>query len=953
MKGANVLNMPIQLGYLRAICAMACLLHLWAGDAVAQDQEPTAEHPLDGDQSIRAEDPPVSQWSQAACLREVNRLVIEADEISMSGAATADELLRKLPYVTFQGETKQNNDGGQGLARIDLRNLGTYRTLVLINGRRMISAFGSGVDLNTIPIGVIDRVEITLESASIRYGSSAMAGVVNFVIGKDHQGFSAALQGGVTTHGDGENVLASATLGGTHDHGHAVVHLSYYRRNDIRERDREWAQPPVAWEYYDDIDGDGMVDRAPFRRMYGSGYTPGGRLFSYSNAFPSMHLNPDGSFTPFSNGMEPGNPYGHRYNYGRDHWLVGRMDRVSVTALGDYALTDWVTAYAEGDITFLNNLNQISPQPVGLSSIYQPAGPLELPLTNPYIPDSLTELEAEGDVGYFGMSRRMSEVGRRVYENNRMTFRTVVGLRGNWGENFYWDSYLNYSKMFNAGTLHNAVNLTNLYTALDPDLCAEDVLCPGIANLVGAGNLQDDVAAYIRFKQQHQAMREMVQTGLSVTGRLFRLPGGYMSTAVGGELRWQRGHFLPDDRVVTGEAAQPIVAPYAGDFTVQAGFAELVFPFLADLPGVKLLSLDLAARLTNFSTFGSQFDYRIGLAWKPITAIALRGSYTTAFRAPGISDLYSGKGRTIRLVHDPCNYWEDSTDTTLRENCRHDGVPGEWVQGPVAIITDVGANPNLGAETSSQFSLGTTIRPGFVPPRFGVLSLRFNYFEIDVTNGFGELDAQTIVNKCYLSSNKSHQYCQYIGARSPGSDISKINLITDNVMETQSSGLDFSIDYGLPISPKLRAEVTFFGSVLLELQQTDTVAEITDDLLGTVNGSFAGAIPKFRCLADVALNGAIWRVSNRLRYTGPVEVFQWDAGTPNDWTDDLPTRDIDGIAYWDIAASLIWQGLDFVVGIDNIIDSSPPYIPGSTANSNAQSYDFMGRYIYGKIGTRF
>ncbi|MDJ0761369.1 MAG: TonB-dependent receptor [Myxococcota bacterium] len=883
--------------------------------------------------------------AMGAAAQDTHTVVISSREIQMSGVSTIDELLRRMPVVTLQGLSKQNNADGHGLARIDLRNLGSRRTLVLVNGKRIISAFGEGVDLNNIPIHMIDRVEILLHGASATYGSDAMGGVVNIIYKERFEGFRADVSGGITTLGDGENLTVSGTMGESGERGDMVLNLTYHRRNEIWQKDRKWAQPVVQDQRYD-IDEWGNPT-GEISTLYNSIFTPGGIAYSSLGAH---YFHPDGTFEPYEGWVEWSNPNGLRYNYGRDQFLVGKMERFIVTALGTYDILECVTAYAQGDFTHRQSLNQLAAQPVGMGSDIFP-GPLAIPVTNPYMPDAYAAALSPTQ-GTVWMYKRMASIGPRQYENANETFRAIAGLRGELGPRLAWDAHINYSKMRNTGTKHNSVNLRNLVTALDPDLCAANPMCPGIANVFGANQLQDDVAAFIRFRAQEQAMWDMVHTGVFLEGDIISLPGGYLTSRVGADVRWQRGYSLPDALVLSGDAASRPEPYSGGDYNLQEVFASFSIPLLKDLPAADALTIDLAGRLSNYSTFGSELTYGAHVAWNPLPHLLLRGGYATGFRAPNINELYGGATYGYRIVIDPCNYWETSSNQTVQANCAAQGVPQGWVQGPSTIRTQGGGNPDLGAETSSQLSLGTVFTPTFIPKPAGEISITLDFYSISVDKALNTLDTQVIVDRCYNSPNMSHSYCRFVGNRAASHDIMGIVAGLQNVAEIQTKGIDFSVKHGLPVTPQLRIDVAIYGNILLQMEQEITGK--TEDRLGTVDlwAPYRGAMPKFRALAELKLGGSMWQVSNRLRLIGPVEYFDWQGGDEGQ-SDDLPSHDYKGMAYWDMSAIFFWRGFDVIIGMDNIVAPEPPFIPGGDTNSSAHTYDFVGRYIHAKVGYKF
>ena len=305
-----------------------------------------------------------------------NITVISGEDIKISGVTTVDELLTQMPTITLQATNKQNNNGGYGYAQVDLRNLGSARTLVLLNGKRIIGP--GGVDLNTVPMDMVERIEVLLDGASAIYGSDAVAGVVNIVYKDDFEGFRADISGGITTHGDGENVTISTTMGGNHDKGNMVLNLTYYRRNEIWEKDRSWAQPPIVDEYYKTDDIYPKILTGEISTGYNSIYTPNGIAWSSQG----RHYFGENGIVAYTDD-EYFKPDGLRYSYGLDQFLVGKMERFSATALGNYELSEFVTAFAEFDFTHRKSLNQLAPLPLWIDHV---SG------TNPYLPADYVEL---------------------------------------------------------------------------------------------------------------------------------------------------------------------------------------------------------------------------------------------------------------------------------------------------------------------------------------------------------------------------------------------------------------------------------------------------------------------------------------------------------------------------------------------------------------------------------
>jgi iron complex outermembrane recepter protein len=903
--------------------------------------------------------------------------VVSAKEIKASGATTIDEVLNKLPSLTLQGMNRQNNNGGNGLAFIDLRNLGTSRTLVLINGKRFVSSgeFGSGVDMNNIPVAMIERIEVLLDGASAIYGSDAIGGVVNIILKKDFEGVQVDVGGGLSTHGgDGKNMTASVTMGGNHKHGNAALNVTYTHQSEVEQKNRSWAKNPVMDEYYvRDENGKQHVVRD-----YGSFNTKDGVISSWNDDYYSNNGNWESIYTPDYSDLND-TFKSTMYNFGADQWLIGRMDRLSLTTLADYKLGSHATAYLEGTYTFRKSSNQMAPQPLGATTYY-PEGPT-IPITNPYLPSNV--VAAEGAMGseYFWFYRRMVEAGDRVFENEASTYRFVVGLQGDFiKDRLGYDVYASTSRSMNSYIMRNAIDLGRVIETLDPAACAANPNCPGVGNYFGQGNLQPAVLDYIRYDELSSTTWNMIDTGLSLNSKLVQIPfGGWLSAALGAEFRWEKGSNLPEGMVTQGYSQSNLLDPTQGSYNAQEFFGEISIPILKNKPAFHALTADIAGRLSVYDTFGAQFTYRTGLSWAPIPDFTLRGVYSTAFRAPSISDLYGGATDSYLEVNDPCDGW-DSLDpsSTLYQNCQASGAGPGFMQTSTQIRTNIGSNPNLNAETARIVNAGVVITPTFIPQAAGDLILSTDFYRINIESAIASLDPQTIVDECYNSPDMStNYYCQFIDERSPTGDINGLNAIALNISEVETYGLDLSASYMIPLPRELAINLGWDGNILLKYSEYNKVADKTEESAGTIGSAdvTGGSFAKLRWIFNLGLGSERWNLTNRLRFIGRAELFGLDdlkksaadeadaavaagditAAQRDDYYADLlpPTKGVDPIAYWDIVVTYNVASWDFTLGVDNILDTDPPFVLDASVNTNVQTYDFMGRYIYGNIGYKF
>jgi iron complex outermembrane recepter protein len=895
--------------------------------------------------------------------------VISAKEIKASGATTLDDVLNKLPSLTLQGMNKQNNNGGNGLAFIDLRNLGSSRTLVLIDGKRFVSSGedGAGVDMNNIPVAMIDRVEVLLDGASAIYGSDAIGGVVNIILKKNFEGVQVDVGGGLSTHkGDGQSLTTSATMGGKHAHGNAALSFTYMHQGEVWQKNRDWAKDPVTYEYYSrDENGKQKVNRE-----YGSYYTSDG-LIDIPSTWDTLYKNGDhwqSIYTPDYSAISP-DFYPTMYNYGNDQWLIGRTDRLSLTTLADYKVNSMATAYMEGTYTYRKSKNQIAAQPLGGGTGMYP-GTLPVPITNPYLPtDVLGALN--GDDTVF-LSRRLVEAGRRVNDNTANSFRLLAGLQGDFiKDRLGWDIYVANSRNQNSNTMRNAIDLARVYETLDPEACASNPNCPGLGNYFGKGKLQPKVLDYIRYDETTNTEWNMVDTGLALNSKLVQIPfGGWLAAVVGGEFRWEDGNNIPDGMVKQGYSAGNLQDPTSGSYNAQEFFAELSIPILKNKVAFHALTFDLAGRMSLYDTFGSQFTYRTGLSWAPIPDFTLRGVYSTAFRAPNIGELYGGSADSYMVVNDPCSGYDAASNSTLSQNCAASGAPAGYVQESSQIRTNVGSNPKLKSETANIVNAGIVITPTFIPQEAGDLVLSLDFYRITIDRAISALDPQNIVDLCYNSDGMSHDYCDYVGQRNSDGSINGIVATSLNISQIETRGLDLSASYMIPLPRKLAINLGWDGNVLLMYDEKNEAAGETETREGTIdfnNGSYA----KYRWILSVGLGGDNWNYTNRLRYIGEAAVFSLkddkasakaaadqaladgtitQADYQNFYADLLPpTKGVDAVAYWDMAATYDLDSWEFVLGLDNVLDQDPPFLPEGGQNANIQTYDFMGRYVYANV----
>ncbi|HUU04170.1 MAG TPA: TonB-dependent receptor [Myxococcota bacterium] len=906
--------------------------------------------------------------------------VIDSKEIALSGVNTIDELLNTLPSVTLQGLNAQNNNGGNGWVMVDLRNLGVGRTLVLVNGRRFIkSAAGSAVDLNNIPVQMIDRVEVLLDGASAAYGSDAIGGVINIILKDDFEGFQVDLGGGISGHGDGAELSVSGTGGVASDKGHFSANFNYMHRDEIKQVDRNWAKYPVVAEWYNESGPGSSVGR-----MYGSGTSLNGRYQYWSASdidgdgvaggpgdWADVAMDENGQMAhPFNNaectvGQPCLDPMGDRYNYGNDQWLIGMMERFSVTALGHYDFTENTKVYMEGTFTNRYSRNQLAPQPIGFGTNLYPNG-MVIPTDSPAIPDVIRDdLNTDPtNTEMYGL-RRMGGVGNRLYDNDSNTFRIVTGAKGDITDWLSWDVYFNYGKHQLNTTIYNSVNRTKMEETLNTTTCAANGYRGCVDGDYYGATLPWNLRRYISYTDVEVTGWDMYVLAGMLKAELFELPGGPFSVVLGAETRRESGFNRPSSVTQSGDSAGNGLDPTQGSYNAQEVFAEISLPVLKDMPGVHSLTADLAGRFSRYNTFGSEFTYRTGLSYSPIADFMLRGVFSTAFRAPAIGDLYGGVAVSYEALTDPCAMWQASTDPNVQANCAAQGVPNDWTSTGSQLRTNIGGNADLDSETARVFNVGIAVTPSILPKYLKGLSVTFDYYNIKVDNAISGAPPQWILDQCYNSANFSSPQCAFIAGgdpasmRNPSNELGFIDATLQNIATLETSGFDFTVNYGFDFNllglkkGQVKFDLGWHGNYMLKYDEE--IAGEKVEYAGTItSGSGSWANFRWNLMATFSgeLGPGIWSLGNRLRWIDGAKVFgvEWDE-IESRW--DTPTHHVAAVTYWDVVASYTWKDLTFIFGVDNVLEKDPPFFPEGGQNANIQTYDFIGRYFFTKIGYKF
>ncbi len=864
--------------------------------------------------------------------------VFDRIDIERSGETSLGELLREMPSVAGGAQTTQINNGGDGTNRVSLRGIGSGRTLVLMNGRRLPSSttglsstnLTSAVDLNTIPVTMVDRIEVFKDGASAIYGSDAIGGVVNILTRRGYDGVQLNYQHGVTSRGDGIRTGADLTFGGTGDRSNFLVFGSYVNEGSICACGRDWAETPLA------LFGGDVI-------FLGSSAPPWGRYrYSLDGEDFDVTRGPEyGDFRPF-------NFFGgDSYNFAPSNHQRQPNRRWSVAFSGDRMVDDLPFL---GDARFsleMSYLNRDSDQRLA-----------EVPLAPLVFFGFDAPYSADNYYNPFGVQindwrRRMVEGGSRFENVVTETKRVLVGLDGELG-NWDYDMYATFGETASEGHFGHIYNLERVANAVGPSLmdedgnwildadgnpqCANDTTACVPLDVFSQGSITQEMVDYLTFVDNQASLQDQKALALNfVNSDIMDLPGGPLGVAFGYEWREERGSDTPDSQVNalgSGATGTPR-KPTSGGFSVKEIYSELVIPLIGDIAIADSLELSLATRYSDYDPFGDSTNSNAGIKWRLSDQFMGRMKFSQAFRAPSTSHLYGGSGFSFPAISDPC-----SSDPT--SFCIADGVPaGGFEPLSTQIRTTVGGNTSAQPETADIFTYGFVYEPNFL---LG-LSLTIDHFDIELTNALATLGASFILDSCA----ESGQYCDLIDriASGPnaGNPINVTNTVT-NVGGVNTSGWDVGARYVgfdfLGGTFDFRFEATRLSNY--EIVQAD---DSKIDVTGRFDDDQGGHFAEWRTNFDIVYNRNNVSVGWNIRSIGETDETAFDFATGAD-----VERVLDGRRYHDLQASYDFPDLNMVVsgGIDNVTDKEPPLsLDGFNDNTDVRTFDTAGRYYFLKI----
>jgi iron complex outermembrane receptor protein len=905
-------------------------------------------------------------------------IFLDKSSIDKTGLSAIADVLQRIPSSSGGLNTKVNASGnlgnppdgggvGAGSATIDLRYLGTNRTLVLVDGLRFVngtsaSGIPGSVDLNTIPNNMIDRIEVLQAGASALYGSDAIAGVVNIITVQRQEGLRASAQYGQFRQGDGETQDYQASYGIQLPATSIVFGGSYAKQKPVFSRDRSISQFPNPGQTTCNIGGSGCSSAAANGRFITDFGTGSDTISNPPNNAPTL-----ADLRHFTNA--------DRFNFAPYQYILTPNERYGGWASIKTELTDDINFRVRGLYNRRNSENKAAFEPLfigpdagnGAGSLFDT---LSFDVTNPYNPFGVTlesGLNPDGTPNgtpqnYSFVARRLIEAGQRDFHQKVTTYSATATLDGKFGmggHDWYWDVNgtfgINKAKQSFTGN----VRADRVAQAIGP---VANCVAPCVPlNLFGGnGSITQAMLDWIGFTEHDKSHQHLYDFTGNISGTVADLPAGPLDIAVGVEHRHQSAAFTPDPIVSAGLGADIPAQPASGSYNVNEIYGELRVPVLKDVPGAYSLEANGAARYSKYSTVGGKATYTINGLWKPVHDLLFRGAYSTGFRAPTIGELKGGRSRYDLPVTDPCSSDVSGlfqTDPIVRANCIANGVPadGSYAEEPGQLPVITQGNPNLKPETSKSVNLGAVFSPSLAPDNgfASAFTIEADYHDIKVEKAISALDPSVTLTNCAVHGDPAS--CARVKRTLKGF-VNEIDATLQNLASIHVRTFDTNLSYRAPPTSIGKFGLTANGSWLLKyvvVQQNSGIGQFVIDRRGTERGSPDQAYPKFKgnAILDWTLGGFNASVTGRY-----IHHVTETALTPLFGTNSL-TNVLDSRFYVDAQMNytlpILDHGVTLTVGGNNLTDKDPPgCFTCSINNFDPTTYDVPGPFYYGRVAIK-
>jgi outer membrane receptor protein involved in Fe transport len=918
--------------------------------------------------------------------------VLGSKDIKTDGVRNVESLLNNLPQV-FAAQTGNVVNGATGTATVDLRGLGSNRTLVLVNGKRLPQGSPSSpaADLNQVPAALIKRVEVLTGGAGAVYGADAVAGVVNFIMNDQFQGvqidanasgYSHRQQnsGGVAdlvrargatnpnefklpgnAHFDGRSKDVSLLMGGNFDggKGNATVFFSYKRDDALLQSQRDFTSCSLS--------------------SSATGFACGGSSTNATGRFTNTKTNKVYTVTDAAGTPRPYATATDVYNFGPLNHLQRPDERYGMAASAHFDLNDNARLYT--DIAFHDDRTDAQIAPGGLfGDVYTIRG--DNPLLSPAWKTALGLVNPTDSTDVVIQRRNVEGGGRdSVFQNT--SFRSIVGVKGEVGK-WSYDVFAQAAKVRGVSSAQNYFSTERGKRAMDVVNQGGKAVCASVVNGTDpncvpynpwkAGGVTPEQLAYLQVPGTTTGFTSQQIQGANISSDLgeygLKMPTAKNGVGVsfGVERRVETLQLDPDAASAAGDLSGSggPTTPVKGSYTIKDAFGEFRAPLVEGLPFAELLSVNGSFRHSNINTGNKANTYGVGLEWSPVSMARLRASYQKAVRTPNVVELFSPAGLNLYdNDFDPCagTAAEIAARGVTQAMCARTGVSaaqfGTIQDSPAGQYNFLqGGNAKLKPEQSKSTTFGLVLTP------LRSLAVTIDYFNIKVEDTISAVSPTTTLEKCLNTGDA--RFCSQITRDSLGTlwllPTARIVGTNTNIGSIKTSGVDLGVNYGYRLGDMGSLGVAMNGTWLKNFSVEELPGEGSYDCAGLYNGAGKCGQPR-----------PTWRHKLRVNWNTPWQVdlaATWryfrsvDIETSSDeellkGSFNPVDRHLSSMSYLDLAANWsITKKVSLLVGVNNLLDKDPPltskYGTGSgNGNTFPSMYDALGRKMFLNLTAKF
>ena len=924
--------------------------------------------------------------------------VVSAEEIKNTGTTRVEDLVNSLPQV-FAGQGANYSNGSTGTATLNLRGLGSQRTLVLINGRRVVPGdpSSSSADINIIPGAMVKRIDVLTGGASAVYGADAVSGVVNFIMDTNFEGFKIDGQYSFYDHNNRADHFITDPLkarnypyptghttgGGTVDttlafgaafddgRGHVTAYAGYRKVNAILQSERDYSSCALT-----------ARSAAASAANGGSLFTCGGSATSANGTFftnlATVQVGPNRTFIP---GSTP-------FNFAPYNYFQRPDERYTAGAFADYEISESLHPYLEmmfmddrtvaqiapsGDFGNTTSINCDNPllSAQQLAIVCQPANLLNAGGTTGGVPQVFIDTASGNPYfrGFLQPLRRNVEGGGRRDDRQHTSYRGVIGMKGDLGSVWNYDASYQYGRTILAETYFNDFSVSRITKAIDVvrNPATGAPVCRSVLDgtdpkcvpwdIFALNSVSPAALTYLQTPGFQRGLNTEQVANVALIGDLggygIKSPGAKdgVGLVLGAEYRKESLSLAVDSAFSGGDLAGQggATLPVSGTFNVKEFFAEIRIPLIQDsffhdltfTGGYRRSSYNVGAKKFSTDTYKLQGEF------SPIEDIRFRGGYNRAVRAPTLQDFFSTQSVSLDGSTDPC---AGRVLTAADAGCLAQGltVGQNVVANPAGQYNGLtGGNPNLLPEIADTYTAGVVLTPRFLPG----FSFSADYFNIKIKGAIQGIGADRILQLCGTTTANPF-YCGLVHRDAQGSLWRSPNGyvidLSQNIGNLSTKGIDFNAAYSHAIGNAGRVNMSFVGTYLDSLLTNGLeCAGFDGPLCGTPNPTWRHQV---RVGFD-AKNGL--GASLRWRYFNSVKI---DGGRTQPGILTQPS-----VSYFDLALTArVGDHYKFSLGANNLLDKQPPITanpacPAGPCNGNvwAQVYDSVGRYVFVGVSLDF